>query len=226
VCEYRDIAQPRVLLEPFEEGEGGSVLQAEIQDDTLVRRGTEDIDALLGTGGRAHVHRAVDAGEIGDRAVGEQGEQAAARTFEHQQATAALGGVVGYGRLQLQRLDRSGIPVAIERNVKAVAAASDRLGRGARQFAGQVEGERAAPAEFALRGDLAAEQGTDLAGDRQPESGAAVPAAERAVPCWKAPKIVLRFSVAMPMPVSATEKASILPPPGASRVLRPTRSTT
>ena len=36
-------------------------------------------------------------------------------------------------------------------------------------------------AEFALRGDLAAEPGTHLAGDGQPESGAAVPAAERAV---------------------------------------------
>jgi hypothetical protein len=42
--------------------------------------------------------------------------------------------------------------------------AADRAG----QLTGQVQGEGAALGQLAFRADLAAEQGADLAGDRQP----------------------------------------------------------
>jgi hypothetical protein len=47
------------------------------------------LDALLRADRGAHVHRSVDAGQVGHRAVGEQRQQAAARPLEYQQAAAA-----------------------------------------------------------------------------------------------------------------------------------------
>src|ERR1035441_421261 len=45
-------------------------------------------------------------------------------------------------------------------------------------------------------------------------------------PCWNAPKIVVRFSGAMPMPVSDTENARMSPPSGVRHGARPTRRAT
>ena len=127
------------------------------------------------------MHRPVDAGQVGHRAVGEQRQQAAARALEDQQAPAGSRRVVRHGRLQPQCLGRLGVRLAVVRGADAVAPRARPVGLSSGQLIRQVQGERAAAAELALRSDLPAEQGADLAGDRQAEAGPAVPPAERAV---------------------------------------------
>ena len=134
------------------------------------------------------MHRPGDTGEVGDRAIGEQGEQAASRALEHQQPPAGRGRVVvRQGRLQPQRLGRVRVRVAVRRDghpldrVRGGGVGVRYIGRDPRHLTRQVQREGAAAAEFAFRDDLPAEQRADLARDRQPEAGAAVPAAEGAV---------------------------------------------
>jgi hypothetical protein len=72
------------------------------------------------------------------------------------------------------------------------------------------------------------ERGSVLEAEVQDDTSPVPPCRRLSVPspCWKAPKIVLRFSGAMPIPVSATEKASTSPPPGVRLGAWPTWSMT
>ena len=102
-----------------------------------MRRGGQDFYALLGAGRRGHVDGSVDAGEIRDRTISQQGQQAASCPFEDQQAPPVRGGVIGHGGLQLQGLGRIGVPVTVQRDVQAPAGVGRVGGPGG---AGQLAG--------------------------------------------------------------------------------------
>ena len=111
-----------------------------------MRSRTQGLDALLRADGGAHVHRPVDAGQVGHRAVGEQRQQAPARALQDQQAPAARRRFVRHGRLELQGLGRLGVRLAVARGSGAVAPRARPVGLGSGQLARHVQVKGAAAA--------------------------------------------------------------------------------